>query len=69
MFPSEDKGLFYVPYTKNSSEDVSGARGSLYNRYKYLRKQISVAGLLSVNISENSNCYVENENEVDGKEK
>ena len=69
LFLSEDKDLFDVPYTKNSSGEVLGARGSLYNWYKNLREQIRVAGLLSVNISENSDSSLENENEVDGKEK
>ena len=48
----EDEELFYIPYSKTESGEFVGAKGCLYNCYKFMRKQLKIAGILTENNDE-----------------
>ena len=52
LFPTENEELFYIPYTKTESGEFVGAKGCLYNCYKFIRKQLKFAGILTKNNDE-----------------
>lgn len=64
LFPTEDKTIYYVPYVKTENNQYVCARGSLYNTYKFIRKQLRVAGILKKNDDNQDN---EHDDELNGK--
>lgn len=48
LFPTEDINLFYIPHSKGESNENLSARGSLYNYYKLVRKDLRTAGTLLI---------------------
>ncbi|XP_033209403.1 uncharacterized protein LOC117168116 [Belonocnema kinseyi] len=46
LFSTEDKNLFYTPCCTEPGNECSSARGSLYNYYKVVRKDLRTAGIL-----------------------
>lgn len=65
LFPIEDSDSFYTPYMKSKSgkEQVS-AKGSIYNYYKVVRKELKDADILTDNTKRQSTS-----NECEGEMK
>lgn len=45
LFPTCDEELFYVPHC-NDGREATGARGGLYNYYKYMREELRLGGMI-----------------------
>lgn len=54
LFPTEDKELFYIPFRRSVDGLSISARGSLYNHYKVVRKNLRTAGYLEETLSKNN---------------
>lgn len=49
LFPTEDPDLFYVSAEENKNSEATSAKGSFYNYYRVVRKELRNAGLLDKN--------------------
>ena len=47
LFPTEEKDIFYIPAYRNEEKEAIAARGCLYNSYKFVRKQLRIAGIIT----------------------
>ena len=56
LFPTEDKELLYVPYYMNEDKQAVSARGTLYNHYKFVRKELRLAGIFKEDEDTNDSC-------------